>query len=46
MLSALLLIIFFAAWYEESYQRLCENPRTLYLTGNLYVLFFQRTPTD
>lgn len=41
-------LIFFAAYYEESYQRLCENPRTLCLTGNLYVLnvlfFFQRTP--
>lgn len=31
-------LIFFAAYYEESYQRLCENPRTLCLTGNLYVL--------
>lgn len=31
-------LIFFAAYYEESYQRLCENPRTLCVTGNLYVL--------
>lgn len=39
MLLPLSLFIFFAAYYEESYQRLCENPRTLCLTGNLYVLY-------
>lgn len=47
MFLPLSLFIFFADYYEESYQRLCENPRTLCLTGNLYVLnvpFFQRIP--
>lgn len=39
MLLPLSLLIFFVAYYEESYQRLCENPRTLCLTGNLYVLY-------
>lgn len=36
MLLTLSLLIFFAACCKESYQRLCENPRTFCLTGNLY----------
>ena len=39
MLLPPLLFIFFADYYEESYQQLCENPRTLCLTSNLYVLY-------
>lgn len=36
MLLTLSLLIFFAACCKESYQRLCKNPRTFCLTGNLY----------
>lgn len=39
MLLPLLLFIFFADYYEESYQQLCENPKTLCLTSNIYVLY-------
>lgn len=46
MLLPLSLFIFFAAYYEESYQRLCENPRTLCLTGNLYVFYLLFSKTE